>query len=80
MGFWDVIFFPVAMAGSFLAMLIGVVAFLFVIWMIIDCAGRKFKNSAEKIIWILVMIFTTWVGALIYFVAVKSMNSHGVLK
>ncbi len=80
MGFSDLILFPMNMSSMFFGAIIGVLLFVFLVWMIIDCAGRKFKNSAEKIIWIIVMIFTTWIGALVYFIVIKNMNSRGLLK
>lgn len=79
-GFGDLMFFPLNIGSMFSGMVIGVLFFIFLVWMIIDCAGRKFKNSAEKIIWIVVMIFTTWIGALVYFIVIKNMNHHGLLK
>ena len=43
----------------------------FWIWMIIDCATRKFKNDTDRVVWILVIIFTSVIGALIYYFVVK---------
>jgi len=40
--------------------------------MLVDCAKRKFKEDTEKVIWILVLIFTHIIGALIYYIVVKS--------
>ena len=39
----------------------------FWIWMLVDCATKEPSAGNEKIIWILVIIFTHWLGALIYF-------------
>ena len=39
----------------------------FWIWMLVDCATKEPSAGNEKIIWILVIIFTHWIGALIYF-------------
>ncbi len=44
------------------------------IWMIIDCAQRKFKKSDDKVIWILVLIFLGIIGAIIYYFVVKRNN------
>lgn len=49
-----------------------ILAFIFWILMIIDCAQRDFKTDGEKIVWILVVIFLHLLGALIYYFAVKS--------
>ena len=36
------------------------------IWMLIDCATKEPSEGNDKIIWILVIVFTHWIGALIY--------------
>ena len=41
--------------------------FAFWIWMLVDCATKESDQGNDKIIWILVIIFTHWLGALIYF-------------
>jgi hypothetical protein len=46
-------------------------AFVFWILMIVDCTKRRFKHDADKIVWILVIIFTYIIGALIYYFVVK---------
>ena len=40
------------------------------IWMLIDCAVRE-KEGTDKIVWMLVILFTNFVGALIYLFARK---------
>ena len=71
-------FLPVAMtarAGAF-----GMVAFIFWIWMIVDCLGRApydfrllFTQTREhdKWIWIAIVVLTHWVGALLYFLLIR---------
>ena len=48
-----------------------VLGLIFWIAMIIDCAKRNFKKDAEKIVWILVLIFLGILGAVIYYFVVK---------
>ena len=79
-GFFGWWFWPFAAAGAFVMMLIGVAAFAFWIWMIIDCIQRKFKNQSEKIVWIIVLILAGWIGALVYLFAIRVSNSHGIAK
>lgn len=52
--------------------------FLTVFWvlMIIDIAKRKFKNENDKIIWILIVILLSWLGAVIYYFVIKKDNKH----
>ncbi len=52
-----------------LALIIAIVAFW--IWMVVDCAGRRFKKSEDKIVWILIIIFLHIIGAIIYYFGVK---------
>jgi hypothetical protein len=46
---------------------IFVLASIFWIWMIVDCATKEPDQGNEKIVWILVIVFTHWIGALLYF-------------
>ncbi len=39
----------------------------FWIWMLVDCATNESLEGNEKIVWILIIIFTNWLGALLYF-------------
>jgi prolipoprotein diacylglyceryltransferase len=41
------------------------------IWMLVDCAKRKFENENDKTTWILILALTGWIGAIIYYVMVK---------
>ncbi len=36
------------------------------IWMIVDCATREKPDGNDKLIWVLIIVFTHWIGALIY--------------
>jgi len=63
-----------------IGMLIGALLFVFWIWMIVDCAQRKFRNSTEKIVWIIVVVLGGWIGALVYFFVVKNSNTRGISK
>lgn len=39
------------------------------VWMLIDCATNEPSEGNDKIIWILVIVLTHWIGALIYLLA-----------
>lgn len=41
---------------------------IFWIWMLVDCVQNEPSEAGknDKLIWILVIIFTGWIGALIY--------------
>jgi len=42
-------------------------ASVFWVFMIIDCATKESAAGNDKLIWILIIIFTHWIGALIYY-------------
>jgi len=48
---------------------IAILAAIFWLWMLIDCLTNEPSEGNDKIIWVLVIIFTHWLGALIYFFA-----------
>ena len=55
---------------------IGVFIFVFWIRMIIDCVKRDFPRDNDRIMWILLLIFTGILGAIIYwFVVCKKPKS-----
>jgi hypothetical protein len=51
--------------------IVGVVGLAFTIWMIVDAAKRDDNVLPGKVKWIILMVFTGWIGALIYFFARK---------
>ena len=64
--------FVAGMALFVLAVIaIAVLAFVFWIFMLIDCAKRKFKTDNEKIVWIIVIALLGAIGAAVYYFAVK---------
>jgi uncharacterized membrane protein YhaH (DUF805 family) len=46
---------------------IGLALFAFWIWMLIHAITNKGLRDLEKLIWVLVILFTHFIGALIYF-------------
>ena len=58
----------------------GILFLAFWVWMIVDAAKRKFKNDVEKIVWLLVIVFGHWIGALVYFIVVRMYNPKGLAK
>ena len=50
-----------------IAVVLGVAAIAFWIWMLIHAIQNKGLTDTEKIIWVLVVLFLHVLGALIYF-------------
>jgi len=46
---------------------LAVIGTIFWIWMLVDCAMKESSQGNDKLIWILVILFTHWIGAAIYF-------------
>jgi len=46
------------------------ITFIFWIWMLVDCIKSNLKGT-NKLIWVLIILFFPFVGALIYLIAVK---------
>lgn len=44
----------------------GLLGTIFWIWMLVECATRE-RNDTEKIVWVLIIIFTHILGAALYF-------------
>ena len=80
MGVGEILFFPFFAAVTLIGIIIGILFLIFWILMIVDCAKRKFRKDGEKILWILIMIFGTWIGAIVYFFVVKQFNPKGIIK
>ena len=55
---------------------IGLLTTIFWIWMIIDCVTNTAIAGTEKIVWMLVVIFLHFIGALLYFFLVRG-NRRG---
>ena len=54
-------------------------ATIFWIWMLVDCATKEPSEGNDKVVWILVIVFTHWVGALIYYLVRRPerIREHG---
>jgi len=76
----NILTFPIISTFMFAGVLVGIILFAFWIWMIVDCAKRKFKNNVEKIVWLIVVVLLGWVGALVYFIVVRTLNPRGIAK
>jgi len=50
----------------FMLFLFAIVGTIFWIWMIVDCACNEKSEGNDKLIWILIILLTHWIGALIY--------------
>jgi hypothetical protein len=49
--------------------MLGLLSFVFWIWMLIDSIKNENLTSNEKVAWVLAIVLTHWLRALIYFFA-----------
>lgn len=80
MGMIDIVFWPFAFAFAGAMIIFGIIFLIIWLVMIIDCAKRKFKVDWEKFLWLAVLVFLNWIGILVYFIVVRSMNPRGVIR
>lgn len=58
----------VALFMFFVVLVLGVGGIIFWIWALVDCATKEKSEGNDKLIWILVIVLTHWIGALIYLI------------
>ena len=58
-----------------IGIIIALLTSIFWIWMLIDCAMNPALDGTQKIIWILVILFLHFIGALIYMLAGRRKTS-----
>lgn len=54
--------------------------FIFWVWTIVDVAKRDFKNSNERLVWLLLIILLGFVPSLVYYIVVMRPDNKGVMK
>lgn len=70
-----------------LSSIVGLVFFLFFgaigvggtilwVWMLIDCATKEPSEGNDKVVWLLVILFTHFIGGLIYFFVRRPQRIH----
>jgi hypothetical protein len=55
--------------AEFVLLPIMAISFVFWLWMLIDCASNE--NQADRVVWVLVIVFGNLLGAIAYFIARK---------
>ena len=51
---------------------VGLLVMAFWIWMLVDCLTHESSEGNDKLTWMLVIVLTNWIGALIYFIVRRS--------
>lgn len=71
------IFFPMTFPFFIMLFILPfiILTLLFWIWMLVDCISSKL-DTTNKLIWLLVILFFNFLGALLYFILVKSNKNY----
>lgn len=56
------------------SLIIGIGGTILWIWAIINCIQNRRLSDGEKVLWVLLIIFTHLIGAIIYFIVSRSSN------
>lgn len=59
--------YPLNLIWLLLPGLLSLVGLVFWMWILIDCATKEANDGNTKIVWILIILFASGIGALIYF-------------
>lgn len=51
----------------FIVLGIGVFGTAFWIWMLVDCLTKEPSEGNDRLVWVIVVVFTHFIGAAIYF-------------
>ena len=57
----------ISLIAALVGGLISLVLFVFWLWMLIHAITNKGISGGEKVVWVLVVFFLPFVGALVYF-------------
>ncbi len=74
------LFIPAMILSVLLVVALVVLAIIFWIFMLIDCAKRNFKNDNEKIVWIIIIALLQLLGAVVYYFVIKYPDNRGLSK
>jgi len=80
MGMMELLFWPFALVFAGVMVIFFVLFVVLWIWMLVDCAKRNFRNTGEKIIWIVALVFLHWIGIVVYYIVIKSLNPKGLAR
>ena len=59
--------FVASVVGGLISGIFWLAFTAFMIWMIVDCALYESRVGNERLIWIIIMVFVPYVGAIVYY-------------
>jgi len=68
----------IEIAIIFIVVVIGFIGSIIWIWALIDCAKNEPSVGNEKLIWILIILFTHLIGAMLYLLIRRPMRKSNI--
>ncbi|MDW7730949.1 MAG: PLDc N-terminal domain-containing protein [Methanolobus sp.] len=63
----DALFIGIPFLMVFIIFGVGIIGTVFWVWMLLDCAMKEPSEGNDKLIWVIIILFTHLLGALLYF-------------
>jgi len=60
----DITLMVLLLISHFLVLIVGIA---FMVYMLIDCVLRKFEKDSQKVVWVIIIVFLSILGAIIYY-------------
>ena len=57
------------LACMMFSVVLSLAALGFWVWMLVDCVSNEPNEGNDKIVWILIIVLTGWIGGLVYYFA-----------
>jgi hypothetical protein len=72
---------PAILAGGFLLvwLVLGALALILWVWALIDAIQNPALSSTERIVWVVVIIFTNLIGAILYLLIGRGRGASGAM-
>lgn len=62
--YWIILGHPISVL---ILAFISALLFAFWLWMLVDCATREPSQDNDKLVWVIIIVFTHFIGALLYY-------------
>jgi cytochrome c oxidase assembly factor CtaG len=67
-----------AILFTLMAVTLFLLASLFWLWMLVDCAMKESADGSDKLVWIIIIVFTHFIGAVVYFLFRRPQRFEGI--
>jgi cytochrome c oxidase assembly factor CtaG len=67
-----------AILFTLIAVTLFILGSLFWLWMLVDCPMKESSDGSDKLVWIIIIIFTHFIGAVAYFLFRRPQRFEGM--